>query len=58
MRAISETRPDGTVTVTPVRSQDSSLLTPLSEADTLIVRPADDPPRAPGKAVHILPLDF
>jgi molybdopterin molybdotransferase len=58
MRAISEVAHDGTLTVTPVRSQDSSLLTPLSEADLLIVRPANDPAKASGDKVKILPLDF
>lgn len=58
MRAVSRTEPDGTLTVTPVRSQDSSLLSPLAEADMLIIRPAHDPPMLAGDHVSVLPLDF
>lgn len=58
MRAVSAARPDGTLAVTPVRSQDSSLLAPLSQADTLIVRPPNDPAKSAGDLVRILPLDF
>jgi molybdopterin molybdotransferase len=36
--------------------QDSSLLTVLAEADILVVRPPDDPPRAAAEAVRIVPL--
>lgn len=36
--------------------QDSSLLTVLAEADCLIVRPPDDPPRSVGETVEILPI--
>ena len=58
MRATSRLRGDAALAVTPVRSQDSSLLAPLAEADTLIVRPANDPARKAGDLVRILPLDF
>ena len=58
MRAVSRTGPDGTLTVTPVRSQDSSLLSLLAEADMLVVRPPNDPPRKTGDTVTVLPLDF
>ena len=44
--------------VTPVRSQDSSLLSPLAEADCLIVRPIDAPKAEPGDTAQILRLDF
>lgn len=36
--------------------QDSSLLTVLAEANALIVRPVNDPARAPGEKVPFLPL--
>jgi molybdopterin molybdotransferase len=58
MRATLETGPDGAIVVTPVRSQDSSLLSPLSQADCLIVRTPDAPAAGAGDAVPILPLDF
>jgi len=37
-------------------SQDSSLLTVLSTADALLVRPVDDPPRKTGEMVSYLPI--
>jgi molybdopterin molybdotransferase len=49
---------DGLAVVTPVRSQDSSLLAPLAEADCLLVRPIHAPALPPGALVPILPLDF
>lgn len=49
---------DGRTTVTPVRSQDSSLLTPLAAADCLIVRPIDAPAIPAGETVSVLPLEF
>ncbi len=58
MRATFESGPDGATLVRPVRSQDSSLLSPLSQADCLIVRPPGAPAAAAGEAVEILPLDF
>ena len=58
MRATLVHAANGTLIATPVRSQDSSLLTPLAEADTLIVRPPNDPAKAEGDAIKILPLDF
>jgi molybdopterin molybdotransferase len=58
MRAISKAWADGTLLVSPVRSQDSSLLAPLAEADCLLVRPPNAPAAAPGSPVVILPLDF
>ena len=58
MRATTAPGSDGLSVVTPVRSQDSSLLAPLAQADCLIVR-APHAPLAPlGALVPILPLDF
>jgi molybdopterin molybdotransferase len=42
--------------ITPHDSQDSSLLTVLSNADALMVRPPHDGPRAAGEVVAYLPL--
>ncbi|KAB2912125.1 MAG: molybdopterin molybdotransferase MoeA [Hyphomicrobiaceae bacterium] len=58
MRATLELGPDGTTLVTPVRSQDSSLLAPLARADCLLVRPINGPALPAGSLVPILPLDF
>ena len=59
MRATSTPGADGLAVVTPVRSQDSSLLAPLAEADCLLVRPPHAPAAlAQGALVPILPLDF
>jgi molybdopterin molybdotransferase len=58
MRATSHTAADGRVYVTPVRSQDSSLLSPLINADCLIIRPIGAPPLAMGATAPILPLDL
>jgi molybdopterin molybdotransferase len=58
MRATLSEAPDGTLTATPVRSQDSSLLTPLAEADALIVRAPGDAAKNQGDTVQVLPLDF
>ncbi len=58
MRATSRLAPDGVREVTPVRSQDSSLMSPLAEADCLIVRPIAAPPVVAGAEVPVLLLDF
>jgi molybdopterin molybdotransferase len=58
MRATTSPGPDGLPLATPVRSQDSSLLSPLAEADCLLVRPPNVPALAAGGLVDILPLDF
>jgi molybdopterin molybdotransferase len=58
MRATSQRADDGTVEVVPVRSQDSSLLTPLVDADCLIVRPIGAAAVAAGDFVQVLPLDL
>jgi molybdopterin molybdotransferase len=42
--------------VTPYATQDSSLLTVLSAANALLVRPADDPAREAGDLVDYMPL--
>ena len=58
MRATSKRLANGQVEVTPVFSQDSSLLSPLSAADVLIVRPPHDGHVEKGALVDVLPLDF
>ena len=58
MRATVAEGPNGEPLVTPVRSQDSSLLSPLAGADCLIVRPPEAPALPKGETVPILPLDF
>ncbi len=58
MRATSQLGPDGLVLVAPVRSQDSSLLAPLAEADCLLIRAPRAPAAPAGSVVSILPLDI
>jgi len=58
MRATLMPGSDGLPKVSPVRSQDSSLLSPLAIADCLIVRPPKAPAVTPGETVRVLPLDF
>jgi molybdopterin molybdotransferase len=58
MRARQRRGEDGLPLVRPVRSQDSSLLSPLAEADCLIVRAVGAPTVPVGGLVSILPLDF
>lgn len=58
MRATSSIAADGQLEVSPVRSQDSSLLTPLAAADCLIVRPVRAPATPAGATVPVLRLDF
>ncbi len=58
MRATSSHGPDGARVVTPVRSQDSSLMSPLAAADCLIVRPIKASALPAGAEVPILDLDF
>lgn len=57
MRATLSQTPDGPA-VTPVASQDSSLIALFAAADCLIVRPIGAPAIAAGERVPILPLDF
>lgn len=42
--------------ITPFASQDSALQSVLSQADALLIRPADDPARQAGDMVEYLPL--
>lgn len=58
MRATSTPGADGTLRVTPVTSQDSSLLSLLASADCLIVRPPNAPAQPAGDSVPLLRLDF
>jgi len=58
MRATARRGEDGLALITPVRSQDSSLLSPLAEADCLVIRPPEAPVVPAGGLVSILPLDF
>jgi molybdopterin molybdotransferase len=57
MRARSEWRKDGARVVTPLPSQDSSLVAALARADCLIVRAPDTPALPQGAGVRIVPLD-
>jgi molybdopterin molybdotransferase len=57
MRARSEWREDGARVVTPLPSQDSSLVAALARADCLIVRAPDTPALPQGAGVRIVPLD-
>lgn len=43
--------------VTPFDNQDSAMLSLLSQADCLLIRPLGDGPRRAGETVEILPLD-
>jgi len=58
MRATTAAGADGLPVVSPVRSQDSSLLSPLAQADCLLIRPPRAPLTPKGALVPILPLDF
>lgn len=50
--------PEGRPIVRAFDSQDSSLMSLLAQADSLIVRPPYAPEAQPGTSVDILPLDF
>ncbi len=56
IRARSEIR-DGAVHLTPTTNQDSSALSALAAADSLIIRPKESPEIAPGAPIQYLPLD-
>ena len=58
MRAIVKTGADGRLSVSTVRSQDSSLLSPLAQSTGLIVRPPRAPALPAGAEISVLPLDF
>lgn len=47
---------DGAPTVTPFERQDSALLSILTEADALLIRPVNDAPRRAGDMVDYIPL--
>ena len=58
MRATTSQAADGTLEVTPIPNQDSSLMRPLADADCLIVRPIGAPALPAGSFVPTLMLDF
>ncbi|MGI9523445.1 MAG: molybdopterin molybdotransferase MoeA [Hyphomicrobiaceae bacterium] len=58
MRAIATRTGEGEVLVTPVASQDSSLLRALAASNALIVRPPNAPPVTKGSQVPITRIDF
>lgn len=58
MRAMLEQAPAGQTQVRPVRSQDSSLLSPLSMSDCLIIREPGAAAAVEGDEVSFLTLDF
>jgi molybdopterin molybdotransferase len=58
MRAVVGPDANGDETVTPLRSQDSSLLSVLNQANCLLIRPTDAGPLPRGAPVPTLPLDF
>jgi molybdopterin molybdotransferase len=46
----------GLPAITACARQDSSLVSVLAQADALLIRPVDDPPRPAGAVVDYLPL--
>lgn len=58
MRATTRRAADGGLEATPVPSQDSSLVSALAAADSLLVRPPNDGAVAAGAPVTLLRLDF
>ena len=58
MRAVRHTSADGQTTVRALPNQDSSLLTPLAEANCLLIRAIGAAAAPAGTRVQILPLDF
>jgi molybdopterin molybdotransferase len=58
MRAVMSMNASGVENVTPLCSQDSSLLSVLNQANCLLVRPADASALPTGALVPVLPLDF
>jgi molybdopterin molybdotransferase len=57
MRAASTQGDDGVLQVVAFPNQHSSLLTPLAEADCLLIRPPHAPALAAGSVVPVLPLE-
>lgn len=43
--------------IAPFSKQDSGMLAPLSQADALLINPANSPARSAGSAAHYLPLE-
>ncbi|MGE0766037.1 MAG: gephyrin-like molybdotransferase Glp [Hyphomicrobiaceae bacterium] len=58
MRATVRRNDRGVLDVTPVATQDSSLMRPLADADCLLVRPIAGPALAAGSPVPVLMMDF
>lgn len=58
MRATVRRGHSGQLEVTPVPSQDSSLMRPLADADCLLVRPIEAPATTAGASVPVLLMDF
>ena len=58
MRARLSHARDGSRLVTPLSSQDSSLVSVLAAADCLIIRAPRAAPAVPGELVEIMRLDF
>ncbi len=58
MRARLGLGEDGLLTVQPLSSQDSSLVSVLAAADCLIIRAPDAPPAEAGDVVEVMRLDF
>ncbi|MEQ8698507.1 MAG: molybdopterin molybdotransferase MoeA [Bauldia litoralis] len=54
LRASVETGPDGVAVATPFEKQDSSMLSPLSRADGLVIRPPRAAPARAGDTVELL----
>jgi molybdopterin molybdotransferase len=57
MRSVSKRGASGLIQVNPLPFQHSSLITPLAQADCLLIRPPHAPPAAAGSIVSILSLD-
>ena len=56
MRARLANTPDGLPMITPFGSQDSALLSILTEADALLIRPVNDGARQMGEVMDYLPI--
>jgi molybdopterin molybdotransferase len=56
LRAILADGPDGLAVATPAPAQDSSMLTPLAQADCLVIRPPHAPAAKAGSRCTILKL--
>lgn len=57
MRAVLSDNGDGTQTVTPIFTQDSSMIGGLANADAVIIRPPGAPPSNAEEVVPVLRLD-